>query len=636
MKKKLPAVPDSTFTERQGVHYLGLISSQMGIIWREVSNTDLGIDGYLEFVVNGAPIGLVAVQVKSGVSYIESETDSSFIFRAKEKHVRYWLGYRLPVIVVVYDPRSQVAYWHFVQDYFVENDDAPVGGSVPIRFYKANQFQQSIEKLTMIASQPDSTAHAMLALRASRYKVKQELLTSIEMIELYGKRKWLGEWLPLDRSREELLLHSSLGKKGPAWYWFQPGSSRNYLPHLRNALIQPDYLVRSEAISALISALGKEVVKDLRGLLSNIETVIDVARALASINDLSDGDRQQIVIELWRVIDTEDTWSRNTVLELLSLVAVLSDGKHLHEKIVSRYMSLVGHTAQPIVPKLLRTAGFLWKENQAPELRLLAQSQDNKSRALAMAALAQVGRREDLAMIMEYIESEQWPDYEDRRWISKEISRLFTKSDIEMLKKLMNAGYDQRFIAHEAFSVLCLQIDEQSLLDLLNNTNPEIQRYGVIGLIEKGKARLLTEYTSLLNSNSPQLQKVIAIGLTTTGDWNMINQLLQRGDLSEAVGKGLRYVRSQKAYDTMFNLLLQNEDVHTRLTVGESLALTGDEPMLQRIIVWLLENPYGQGTDVILDLAIHLDRRLYCPIKWPAHLKRDFTPLRYSVRRYDD
>ena len=50
----LPIVPDTTFTERQGVHHVGYVASQLGFIWREVTNTDLGIDGYLEIVGYGS------------------------------------------------------------------------------------------------------------------------------------------------------------------------------------------------------------------------------------------------------------------------------------------------------------------------------------------------------------------------------------------------------------------------------------------------------------------------------------------------------------------------------------------------------------------------------------------------------
>jgi hypothetical protein len=326
MTNKFPVVPDTVFTEREGIHYLGLVSSRMGFIWRELGNTDLGIDGYLEVVVNGAPIGLIAVQVKSGSKkYMKSESDTDFTFRAETKHVRYWLSYRLPVIVIVYDPRSQIAYWHFIQDYFEKHNEAPDCTTIPIRISKrkADQFGQSQERLREIASLPDSTAHAMLALRASRYKTKQELLTPIEMIELYEKRKWLGEWLPLDNTREELLLHSSLGKIGPAWYWFR--NSKGYLPYLRSALNHPNNTVKQEAILVL-GAIGKEAEKD----------------------------RKQIVNHLWQSLDNDKT--RQFTLDKLSLIAMLG-GSEQQKRVVERYTRLYASD-----PQLLRTASALWKK----------------------------------------------------------------------------------------------------------------------------------------------------------------------------------------------------------------------------------------------------------------------------------
>lgn len=133
-----------------------------------------------------------------------------------------------------------------------------------------------------IASLPDSTAHAMLALCASRYSATKELLTPIEMTELYGKRKWLGEWLPLDEAREE--LHSALGEKGPAWYWFSEGSDRDFIPYLRSALHHPDFHVREEASLAFAVALGREAVPDLIQLINEDDNAVSVANTLASIS----------------------------------------------------------------------------------------------------------------------------------------------------------------------------------------------------------------------------------------------------------------------------------------------------------------------------------------------------------------
>ncbi|KPL87563.1 hypothetical protein SE18_10915 [Herpetosiphon geysericola] len=35
----------------------------MGMIWCETLNTDLGINGYLEIILHGAPIGLITLQI---------------------------------------------------------------------------------------------------------------------------------------------------------------------------------------------------------------------------------------------------------------------------------------------------------------------------------------------------------------------------------------------------------------------------------------------------------------------------------------------------------------------------------------------------------------------------------------------
>lgn len=633
MTNDLPIVPDSTLTERQGVHYVGYISSQIGFIWREVSNTDLGIDGYLEVIVSGAPIGLLAVQVKSGKSYMESPNDSSFIFRAEKKHVRYWLSYRLPVIVIVYDPDSKIGYWHFIQEYFTEHDDAPEGNSVPIKFSKSNKFHESFESLTNIASSPDSTAHAMLSLRASRYKSTRELLTNIEMVELYGKRKWLGEWLPLDFNREELLLHSSLGKRGPAWYWFRPSSSRNFSPYLKSALHHPDYLVRSEALLALSSSSEKETVSLIRELIENDEDVINAANAIALIKDVSKEEKNLVVNDLWQQLTKrEGLWSRRTVLQVLSFIALFG-GKGEREKVVERYSSLVGYTASTIVPRILRTAGFLWDKNELNELRGNANLQESATRTLAVAALAQIGEREDIPLLVEFITSEQWPDYEDRFWISKEISHLFNESDVDYLIDLLKSDYNHEIVAHPALNTLCHKLGEQTLLNWLNSPIPDLQKYGALGLIEAGKAKLLKPFESLLDSDFVHVKNIIAVGLSATGDWEIINRLLLRGDFRDEVAEGLRYVNDPKAQEKLFELL---DDEDARLKASESLAIIGNEGVLQRIIDLLIENPYRSGTEVMLDLTIHIDRRLFSPVHWPENFERDFTPRRYSVRRYEE
>jgi hypothetical protein len=108
----LPKVDNSYFTERSGVIAVERIVNQMQCIWRETPNKDLGIDGQIEHVdAEGNATGhLIAVQVKAGASYLTNEAQSIHI-HPSSKHRHYWESFPLPVVIIVYDPLHDTAYW---------------------------------------------------------------------------------------------------------------------------------------------------------------------------------------------------------------------------------------------------------------------------------------------------------------------------------------------------------------------------------------------------------------------------------------------------------------------------------------------------------------------------------------------
>ena len=81
----LPKFPQTSTTERIGVMRVATILTEMGLIFRETSNSDTGIDGYIEEVNNNqeATGRLLATQIKSGASYLQ-EYDENFVFYADE------------------------------------------------------------------------------------------------------------------------------------------------------------------------------------------------------------------------------------------------------------------------------------------------------------------------------------------------------------------------------------------------------------------------------------------------------------------------------------------------------------------------------------------------------------------------
>lgn len=117
----LPKFPITSSTERLGVHHVASVFSEIGLIFRETSNSDTGIDGYIEEVNNNneATGRLLAVQIKSGKSYLNDQGDY-FVFYADESHIRYWKLYPIPIILCIYNPDTKNIYFHLIKRHSIE------------------------------------------------------------------------------------------------------------------------------------------------------------------------------------------------------------------------------------------------------------------------------------------------------------------------------------------------------------------------------------------------------------------------------------------------------------------------------------------------------------------------------------
>jgi len=98
--------------DRLGVSALDGFFSRHGWLFREQTVHDFGIDAQVEIVRDGKATGsLIGLQIKSGKSFFAEETEDAFVYRTDETHMEYWSKHSLPVIVVIYHPKSQVCYW---------------------------------------------------------------------------------------------------------------------------------------------------------------------------------------------------------------------------------------------------------------------------------------------------------------------------------------------------------------------------------------------------------------------------------------------------------------------------------------------------------------------------------------------
>lgn len=136
-------------TERQGIHRIGLIiSEELNWIFREQPIEDWGIDAEIEVVDGDTPTGrLLVVQIKAGESYFDEETEESFVYRGTQRHLAYWQGYSLPVVLILYNPNTKNAYWELVTDEVVER----TGLGWKILVPKTNRLEKAAAALRKIA-----------------------------------------------------------------------------------------------------------------------------------------------------------------------------------------------------------------------------------------------------------------------------------------------------------------------------------------------------------------------------------------------------------------------------------------------------------------------------------------------------
>ncbi|WP_417910655.1 DUF4365 domain-containing protein [Candidatus Electronema sp. PJ] len=102
-------------TERQGIGIAIDIFESLGFAFREQAESDYGIDAHIELIQDERPTGqLLALQIKSGSSYLLDKDEQGFVFRTDEKHTNYWLNHSLPVLICLCDIDAKNIYWQIV------------------------------------------------------------------------------------------------------------------------------------------------------------------------------------------------------------------------------------------------------------------------------------------------------------------------------------------------------------------------------------------------------------------------------------------------------------------------------------------------------------------------------------------
>lgn len=108
-------IAQSAKTERDGVQIVGEQFVRAGYIFREQTVSDYGIDAHIELVDGDNVTGkLIAVQIKSGSSWLKEKSKEAFIFRGDKEHLKYWLEHSLPVLIVLCDVKNRQCFWQAI------------------------------------------------------------------------------------------------------------------------------------------------------------------------------------------------------------------------------------------------------------------------------------------------------------------------------------------------------------------------------------------------------------------------------------------------------------------------------------------------------------------------------------------
>ena len=154
-------------TERLGLAALEYFFAQHGWLFREQPTQDYGIDAHAEIVADERPTGkLLAFQIKSGGSFFKETSEGEYVFRTDDKHIGYWVGHSMPVVLALYNPDTKEACLQHVSRETVESTGKGWKILVPMR----NALGTPEETLRWLASltQPEPYIRRLNRLRVDR------------------------------------------------------------------------------------------------------------------------------------------------------------------------------------------------------------------------------------------------------------------------------------------------------------------------------------------------------------------------------------------------------------------------------------------------------------------------------------
>lgn len=141
---KFPKYNVSNLKGRNGLNILTkIVENELGWILRpNHQENDFGIDAYIDIITNGYITGKsIAIQIKSGESYLKELDNNYWKFNGDLKHLNYYLNQDFPVLIVLIDLKNEIAYWEVCTPEIISMDENK--WTIPIP--KEQQINQNLK-----------------------------------------------------------------------------------------------------------------------------------------------------------------------------------------------------------------------------------------------------------------------------------------------------------------------------------------------------------------------------------------------------------------------------------------------------------------------------------------------------------
>jgi len=91
-----------------------VVESQLNWIFRKNHQEhDFGIDAYIDVIAEfGQVTGKsIALQIKTGKSYFDEETELGWVYRGQMSHLNYYLNHQIPIIILIVNDQTEEIFW---------------------------------------------------------------------------------------------------------------------------------------------------------------------------------------------------------------------------------------------------------------------------------------------------------------------------------------------------------------------------------------------------------------------------------------------------------------------------------------------------------------------------------------------